>query len=165
MRPRKCRIIREAAGARLFKPSGFRTRKLDVIILLEEELEAVRLADMEQMDQESAANLMDISRSTFSRVVNNARKVIATALVNGSALKISGGHFNLKGDNNMPNRDGTGPCGNKVIGRGLGNCGKASITKEEAETIAVIKTNEVKNDENDMRRGGRRSLSRKCLRK
>ncbi len=66
--------------------------QLRVITLKDEELEALCLADGKDMDHESAAALMNISRSTFSRILAQARKSVATALVDGAALKISGGN-------------------------------------------------------------------------
>lgn len=95
MRPKKCRRIMNRAKACLFKPHGTCLDQLQVHILPEEGLEAVRLADMEQLDQETAAFNMGISRSTFSRTVHESRKIIATALVEGCALKIEGGHFTI----------------------------------------------------------------------
>lgn len=95
MRPKKCRWIVNRPKVCFFKPQGVRMHQLPVQTLSEEGLEAIRLADMEQLDQEVAASNMGISRSTFSRLVNDSRKVIATALVTGCALKIEGGHFTV----------------------------------------------------------------------
>lgn len=53
-----------------------------------DELEAVRLADYEGLYHEDAAVKMGISRATFGRILNNARRKIADAIVNGKALKI-----------------------------------------------------------------------------
>ena len=95
MRPKKCRWITNRPKACFFKPQGIRMSDLNICTLSEEGLEAVRLADMEQLAQDEAALLMGISRSTFSRLVNDSRKIIATALVKGCALKIEGGHFSV----------------------------------------------------------------------
>ncbi len=91
VRPRKCRQIRLNPAVRLFKPQGVPARQLQVISLKDEELEALCLADGKNMDHETAAALMNISRSTFSRILAQARKSVATALVKGAALKIGGG--------------------------------------------------------------------------
>lgn len=56
-----------------------------------DELEAIRLADLEGLYQEDAAGQMKISRQTFGNIINSAHKKIADALVNGKALKIEGG--------------------------------------------------------------------------
>ena len=60
-----------------------------------DELEAIRLADFEGLYQEQAAKKMNISRQTFGRIVESAHKKIADALVNGKALSIEGGPFEL----------------------------------------------------------------------
>lgn len=53
-----------------------------------DELESVRLADDEGMYHEDAAMKMNISRATFGRILCNARRKVADAIVNGKALKI-----------------------------------------------------------------------------
>jgi predicted DNA-binding protein (UPF0251 family) len=68
---------------------------LDCVILLHEELEALRLTDLEGRHQEDAAEQMGISRATFQRVVTEARRKVAQALVNGAALQIEGGTFRV----------------------------------------------------------------------
>jgi predicted DNA-binding protein (UPF0251 family) len=64
---------------------------LEEVNLALDELEAVRLADLEGLYQEDAAKKMNISRQTFGNIVNSAHKKIADALLNGKALKIEGG--------------------------------------------------------------------------
>jgi len=64
---------------------------LEEINLTLDELEAVRLADLDGLYQEDAAKKMDISRQTFGNIINSAHKKIADALLNGKALKIEGG--------------------------------------------------------------------------
>jgi predicted DNA-binding protein (UPF0251 family) len=54
-------------------------------------LEALRLADLEGLYQEEAAERMGVSRATFARTLTAARKAMADALVNGKALEIGGG--------------------------------------------------------------------------
>jgi len=95
-RPRKCRNIANEPIARFYKPQGVRMRELQHVVLKHDQLEALKLADMEQLDQETAASKMNISRATFSRLVNEARHVVAEALVNGWALKIDGGDFKVR---------------------------------------------------------------------
>ena len=79
-----------------FKPFGVKMRNLEKVILLFEEYEALRLIDYENMNQEEAAERMDISRPTFTRVYKKARKAIATALVEGKAIFIEGGTYTSK---------------------------------------------------------------------
>ncbi len=60
-----------------------------------EEVEAIRLNDLEGLDQEEGAHKMNISRSTFSRLLDSARRKIADALLNGKAMRIEGGKFEM----------------------------------------------------------------------
>jgi uncharacterized protein len=92
-RPRKCRHIRVNPAVRFYKPQGIPVRQLQIVALKDEELEALSLADCQGLDHEAAAVLMNVSRSTFSRILAQARKSVATALIEGAALKIGGGDF------------------------------------------------------------------------
>ena len=85
------RKIEGAPGITYFKPAGTPMRMLEEISLTLDEFEAVRLADLEGLYQEQAALKMGVSRPTFSRIVESARKKIAEALVHGKALRIGGG--------------------------------------------------------------------------
>jgi len=76
-----------------YKPFGIPMRELESVFLLFEEFEAIRLADYENLTQEEAAEKMDISRPTFTRLYNKARKTIAKAFVEGKAIIIKGGNF------------------------------------------------------------------------
>jgi len=92
-RPKKCRNVNQAPKARFFKPNGVPMRDLEIVKLSEEELEALRLINVEEMEQVEAAKLMNVSRPTFSRVLKKARKKVAKALVEGFAIEIEGGNF------------------------------------------------------------------------
>ena len=61
-----------------------------------DELEALRLADLESLYQEQAAGRMKVSRQTFGRIVESARRKVAEALVEGKALRIDGGAYEVK---------------------------------------------------------------------
>jgi len=76
-----------------FKPFGVPMRELESIDLLFEEYEALRLADYENLTQEKAAKKMNISRPTFTRLYDKARKSIAKAFVEGKAIIIRGGTY------------------------------------------------------------------------
>ena len=93
VRPRKCRRVCCEPQANYFKPRGIPLTMLDEVKLTIDEFEAIRLADVEGMEQEEASRRMKISRPTFGRIINNARRVIADAIVNCKALKIEGGDF------------------------------------------------------------------------
>ena len=91
MRPKKIRIIRCSSKERLFRPKGIAPSKLESINLTLDEFEAVRLADVENLEQIVAAEKMQISRSTFSRIITSAHKKIADGLVNLKEIRIEGG--------------------------------------------------------------------------
>lgn len=75
----------------LFKPAGVSCSSLEEIVLTVDEMEAMRLADLQGMYQEQAARQMNISRQTFGRVIESARRKVAEALCRGQALRIKGG--------------------------------------------------------------------------
>ena len=76
-----------------FKPFGIPMRELEPVVLNYEEFEAIRLADYENLTQEEAAQKMNISRPTFTRLYDKARKIIARAFVEGKAIFIQGGNY------------------------------------------------------------------------
>ncbi len=90
-RPRKTRVVEEEARASYYKPRGIPLHALYEVILTLDGLEALRHADVDGLDQSEAAGRMGISRSTFSRLLAEARRVVATALSEGWALRIEGG--------------------------------------------------------------------------
>ena len=87
-RPRHPRQVDFAPEVTYFKPAGVPLRDLDEVVLRPDELEALRLADLEGLYQEDAAARMTISRPTFARLVEAARKKVAGALVTGSAIRL-----------------------------------------------------------------------------
>jgi predicted DNA-binding protein (UPF0251 family) len=76
-----------------FKPAGVPLRQLDEVVLTVEELEAIRLKDMEGLEQEDCAEKMGVSRPTFFRIINSARSKVADALINAKAIRIEGGNY------------------------------------------------------------------------
>ena len=78
-----------------FKPAGIRMAELEEVKLLIEEAEAIRLKDLEGLEQEECAQKMKISRSTFSRILDSGRQKIADALLCGKAIRIEGGNFEM----------------------------------------------------------------------
>jgi len=121
-RPRCLRRIGCVPGVTYFKPAGIPLRALEEVVVTLDEVESIRLADLEGMYQEKAAEQMKISRPTFSRLIESAHKKVAEALVKGKALRLEGGPIQMKGGITMPGRDGTGPAGTRQ-GLGLGPCG------------------------------------------
>jgi len=92
----KCRRIAFLPEVTYFKPAGIPLRFLEEVRLSLEEAEAIRLKDLEDLDQEQAAMRMNISRPTFQRVLESARKKVADALLNGKAVRIEGGNFEFQ---------------------------------------------------------------------
>jgi predicted DNA-binding protein (UPF0251 family) len=90
------RCIANKPVMRFYKPQAIKMKDLEKISLSYDQLEAIRLADALGLEQTEAATKMNISRSTFSRLVNEARKIVATALSNGWAIKIEGGDFEVE---------------------------------------------------------------------
>jgi len=90
-RPFRFRKVCCRPDSNYFKPRGIPIDALEEINLTMDELEAVRLADLEEMYQEDAAKKMNISRQTFGNIIASAHKKIADSLVNSKALKIEGG--------------------------------------------------------------------------
>jgi predicted DNA-binding protein (UPF0251 family) len=86
--PRAPRTILSQPVAPLFKPGGMRAPAQ--VRLGADEFEALRLADLEGPQQVDAAPRMGISRQTFGRVLSSARRKVASALVNGLALRVDG---------------------------------------------------------------------------
>ncbi len=95
-RPKKERLVRRPPVYSEFKPAGVMRSSLKQIILELDELEALRLADYLGMDHSEAAEEMEISRSTFTRLVDKARKKVAAFLIEGANLSIEGGNVHFR---------------------------------------------------------------------
>ncbi len=92
-RPRKHRRICCNLTTNYFKPRGIPLYNLDEIIIDYDELESLRLADLLAYSHEKAANEMKISRATFGRIIESARKKVADGILNGKAIKINDDNF------------------------------------------------------------------------
>jgi len=114
-RPRKIRFVEFEPDVTYFKPQAIPLSQLEEVELTIDELEAMRLSDLEQLNQIEGAEKMEIHQSTFQRTLAKAREKVTLALVKGKAIKIHGGEYS------MPRKDGTGPVGaGRGIGRGQG---------------------------------------------
>ena len=87
-RPFCKRFVGWQPGVLLFKPAGVPAGELELVVLSLDEVESLRLADLNGQYQEPAADQMKISRATFARIVESARRKVADALVHGKALQI-----------------------------------------------------------------------------
>jgi predicted DNA-binding protein (UPF0251 family) len=94
-RPRRCRRVRSGPHCTYFKPQGVGLKFLEEIALQVDELEAIRLVDLEGKEQIEAATAMNISQPTLHRMLKDAHKKIAEAVVLGKALLIGGGDYVL----------------------------------------------------------------------
>ena len=94
-RPRKRRMVDRAPLYTGFRPVGGRRAAGEEVRLFWEELEALRLKDLERLDQAQAAERMGVSRPTFQRILRAARSKVAQALVDGLGLRVDGGTFEL----------------------------------------------------------------------
>jgi len=95
-RPRKQRALAQRPRPAIYKPADVPLHGLGRVTLLHEELEALRLADLEGLTQQDAAGRMSVSRSTFQRIIARARRQVALVLIEGCALQIEGGTFTVQ---------------------------------------------------------------------
>ncbi|MEW6408424.1 MAG: DUF134 domain-containing protein [Patescibacteria group bacterium] len=87
-RPRLCRKIKFNPNITYFKPQGVPMRFLEVIELTLEEVEALRLKNIEDLEQTECAKKMNTSQSTFQRILSSVYRKISVALINGKAIEI-----------------------------------------------------------------------------
>ena len=112
-RPKKPRFVSGYPTVAAFVPQGMPIT--GEVMLSVEELEAIRLSDFERLDQESAANLMQVSRQTYGRILSRARGIVGEALITGKALRVSGGNYTFRGG------------GRRHRGRGRGRHGRGPM--------------------------------------
>ncbi len=88
-RPRKKRRINFNPNVTYFKPRGVPMKSLEEVSLSHGEAEALRLYDQLDFSQTEAAKKMDLSQSTFQRIIKSAHKKVAQGLIEGKAIKIN----------------------------------------------------------------------------
>jgi len=88
-RPRNRRRMGFSPTVDYFKPRRVPMSELEEIILFQEEVEALRLKNIEELDQNDCAEKMNISQSTFQRILSSAYKKTSQALVLGKAIRIN----------------------------------------------------------------------------
>lgn len=94
-RPYKEKTVQKLPPIADFKPCGVPRREIEPIILTIDEMEAIRLADVEKLSQVAAAEQMAVSSPTFNRILMRAHQKVGTALWQGKALRIEGGNFRI----------------------------------------------------------------------
>ncbi len=94
-RPKRSRRIHRPPIASGFAPFGISSGSNGSITLLYEEYETLRLSDYERIPQQDAADLMEVSRPTYSRIYDQARQKLAKAMVEGLSIVIEGGNVSF----------------------------------------------------------------------
>lgn len=119
---------------RSMKPAGIPVRELEELRLGFDEAEALRLADLEGLYQEAAARSMGVSRQTFGRIVEMARRKVADAVLNGKALRIDGGEITIREEGDaimkiaVPSREG-------FVDEHFGHCKEFLIFRVEKDGL------------------------------
>ena len=144
--PRPCclRHVNHTLAAVYFKPAGVPACTLEQVTLTLDEVEALRLADLQGLYQEPAAKQMKISRPTFTRIIEAARRKVAEALIHGKALRLEGGAVVIKGVVAMPHGDKTGPMQKAQRGRGQCCRNQSKSSQAAAERLSIIENNKGK---------------------
>lgn len=97
-RPKRHRWMNRPPAMKGFRPFGIPATEIEAVSMLFEEYEALKLADYELLNQVDAAKIMNVSRPTFTRIYENARRTIAKALAEGKAIEIEGGNVSFDFD-------------------------------------------------------------------
>ncbi len=101
-RPFKKRRVSSLPRYTYFKPTGIPMPLLEEVVLTVDEVEALRLKDMEKLEQHECAEKMNIAQSTLQRILISAREKITTAIIEGKALRIHGGPYSLEEEQVCP---------------------------------------------------------------
>ena len=110
-RPRKWRTVCCMPEIQEFGPTN---QRIDEFVILSiDQYETIRLIDLEGLTQEECASQMNVARTTVQGIYDEARSIIADAIVNGKSMKIEGGSFKLCEDHSRP-------CGRGCQRHGLG---------------------------------------------
>ncbi len=94
-RPHKCRKISSPPAMKGFKPYGMPICKIEPVVIKLEEYESIRLVNYDKLPQDQAAVQMNVSRPTFTRIYNSALEQIAKAFIEGKAIEIEGGNYEM----------------------------------------------------------------------
>ncbi len=97
-RPQKPRLVSTIPRYDYFKPHGVPKAQLKDVILTIDQFEAMRLKDIEKLEQHDCAARMGVAQSTLQRILVSAREKVTAAIYEGKALRIEGGVYKLKED-------------------------------------------------------------------
>jgi predicted DNA-binding protein (UPF0251 family) len=133
--PRPCKPRRVCCEpeAVSFKPYGMPRRFLEMVTMTLDELEAIRLSDLEGIYQEEAAQSMNVSRQTFGYILFSAHRKIADFIINTKRLNIEGGSVFMNDRSFTCSKCGHGwsaPFGTEKP-NGCPRCDSASIHRSE----------------------------------
>ena len=115
-RPRKCRRVCCMPDSQSFGPLDRGLTERRTIVMTVDEFEAIRLIDLEGLNQEECASRMAVARTTAQAIYNSARVKLAECIVKGTTLSISGGDYTL--------------CEGEPCGCGCGHCHKRRCREE-----------------------------------
>ncbi len=135
-RPCCKKTINNVSRCEVFKPHGIPLLDLEEVILSLDELEALRLSDLKGLYQDAAARAMGISRQTFGRIIESARQKSADALLNGKALRITGGNVRLKNEGEENMKIAVPTIGDQ-IDQHFGHCEKYSVFTIDDKAIVA----------------------------
>lgn len=93
---KKCRFIEKEYNNHVFKPKAIPMSQLATMNIGHDELEALRLVDLNHMRQSDAAENMGVSSATIQRIIEAAREKVVRALIEGHAIAIEGGQYKIK---------------------------------------------------------------------
>ncbi len=88
-RPKKCRRICCNPTTNYFKPCGIPINELKEIVLERDEFDALKYSDIDKLSQDESSDIMQISRQTYGRILQSARKKVSLSIINGYLLKIN----------------------------------------------------------------------------
>ncbi len=134
-RPQNERILRRDIPPRVMKPAGVLARELEVVVLGLDEAEALRLADLEGLYQEAAARSMGVSRPTFGRIIEEARRKVADAILNGKALRLEGGEICVRNEGEKAMKIAV-PSNGGMVDEHFGHCKEFMIFEVSGEKVS-----------------------------
>lgn len=130
-RPKQCRKIKSPPLMSGFKPFGIPRSVTGEVVLQYDEYEAIRLLDYEGLLQEEAAERMNVSRPTLTRIYAKARKTVAKAFVEGKSLVIEGGNVEFGGKWQRCGRCNRAMNGSHRRNQHCGNCKNQEVDESE----------------------------------
>ena len=96
-RPRVPRRMDHDASLRCYAPQCDITDRTECVILLPEEIELLKLVDLNGLEQEEASAIIGVSRRTVWKDLHEARHKVADALINGKRIEIAGCERRIEG--------------------------------------------------------------------